>query len=378
MVGNYHIPGVYLEEVFQTPEPQLITGVPAFLGLADTESLNTPELLTLWPQFEQHFGKSLSNSYLAYAVRGFFENGGRLCYVVPIKEATPNALQKGLEAIASLDTIDLVCAPDIMWASQYADVRVMQKAVLEHCQQIGDRFAILDARNGSLPEIQQQQQHLSSISGALYAPWLRVQPFERSKANLLDVPPCGHIAGIYARSDRSAGVYQSPANYVLEGVLDVSLTISNADFEQLNSEAAKTGVNCLRPLIGRGIRVWGTRTLSQDPTWRYISVRRLFLTVGRWCDRFLANVAFEPNDFRLWLRIERELTAYFESLFQQGALKGNIPQEGFYVKCNTETNPPERRDKGMVVTEIGLAPTVPCEFIIVRLIHGSTGVTLTT
>jgi uncharacterized protein len=398
---DYRMPGVYLEDVFSTPEPELMTGVPAFLGLADIGSFNTPQLLTLWPQFERHFGRSLSNSYLAYAVRGFFENGGRLCYVVRLENATQNALQAGLDAIAPLDTIDLVCAPDIVQASQDADIRMMQKAILEHCELLGDRFAILDAGNQSIAEIQQQKQHLLSISGALYAPWLKVSPLEEGTGNrqqatgkreeatgnrqqvtgnnqLLEVPPCGHIAGIYARSDRAAGVHQSPANYVLEGVLDLSITVTNSDFKLLNSEAATTGVNCLRSLTGRGIRVWGTRTLSSDPNWHYISVRRLFLTVGRWCDRNLASVAFEPNDFKLWLRIERELTAYFESLFQQGALKGNRPQEAFFVKCDDETNPPEIQDSGQVVTEIGLAPTIPCEFIIVRLIHGSTGVAVTT
>lgn len=371
------MPGVYLEDVFSTPEPELMTGVPAFLGLSNSGSLNTPQLLTLWPQFEQHFGKLLSDSYLGYAVRGFFENGGRLCYVVPIQEATQSALQAGLDAIAPLDAIDLVCAPDIMLARQETDIRVMQNAILDHCQLLGDRFAILDAGNQSIPEIQQQQQRLSNINGALYAPWLKVPSFVE-EATLFEVPPCGHIAGIYARSDRAAGVYQSPANYVLEGVLDLSLTITNADFALLNPEAATTGVNCVRAAIGRGMRVWGTRTLSSDPNWSYISVRRLFLTVGRWIDRNLASVAFEPNDFKLWLRIERELTAYCESLFREGALKGNTPQEAFFVKCDDETNPPEIQDSGKVVTEIGLAPTIPCEFIIVRLIHGSTGVAVTT
>lgn len=388
MLTNDRIPGVYLEDVFQTPEPELRTGVPAFLGLATTGSFNTPQLLTLWPQFEQHFGRPQSDSYLGYAVRGFFENGGQLCYVARIQEeVTLSALQAGLDAIAPLDTIDLVCAPDIMKVEKDTDIWMMQKAILEHCQLLGDRFAILDAVNRSIPEIQQQKQRLSSINGALYAPWLKVPFLENATGNgqqatgkteLLDVPPCGHIAGIYARSDRAAGVYQSPANYVVEGALDLSLTVTNTDFEQLNLKTATTGVNCLRSLTGRGIRVWGTSTLSADPIWRYISVRRLFLTVGRWIDRYLADVAFEPNDFRLWLRIERELTAYFESLFRQGALKGNSPQEAFFVKCDDETNPPEIRDSGKVVTEIGLAPTIPCEFIIVRLIHGSTGVAVTT
>jgi hypothetical protein len=353
-----------------------MTGVPVFLGLTTTGSFNTPQLLTLWPQFEEHFGQPPSKSYLGYAVRGFFENEGSLCYVVRIKEATLSALQAGLDAIASLDTIDLVCAPDIMQASQDTDIRAMQREVLEHCELLGDRFAILDGQKASAAEeIQQQQQHLSSTSGALYAPWLKVPPFEGT--DLLDVPPCGHIAGVYARSDRAAGIHQSPANYVLEGVLDLNTDLTEGDIARLYPQDAVASVNCLRALPGRGIRIWGTRTLSQDSSWSYINVRRLFLTVCRWCDRNLANVAFEPNDFKLWVGIERELTAYCESLLRQGALKGETAQEAFYVKCDAETNPPAVRDAGMVVTEIGLAPTIPNEFIIVRLIHGTTGVSLT-
>lgn len=379
MATKYQIPGVYREDVSPAPAPTLMTGVPAFLGLAERGSLNTPQRLTLWPQFEQHFGQPLSNSYLGYAVRGFFENGGQLCYVVPIKQPTPSALQEGLDAIAPLDTIDLVCAPDILQASQNTDIRVMQRAVLDHCELLGDRFAILDARNVSVGEIQQQQQHLSSISGALYAPWLKVPPLvgATETTRLAEIPPCGHIAGVYARSDRAGGIHQSPANYVLEGVLDLNLNLAVADIARLYPEDPVASVNCLRALPGRGIRIWGTRTLSQDPSWHYINVRRLFLTVHRWCDRNLANVAFEPNDFKLWIRIERELTAYCESLLRQGALKGDTAQEAFYVKCDAETNPPEVWDAGMVVTEIGLAPTIPNEFIIVRLIHGTTGVSLT-
>ncbi len=381
MLTENRVPGVYLEDVFLTPKPDLMTGVPAFLGLAGDGAIDTPQMLTLWSQFEPHFSRPLANSYLAYAVRGFFENGGQLCYVIRIKEATAAALETGLEAIASIDTIDLICVPDLVLANGQEEGYAMFDRVFAHCREMGDRFAILDVWNRSIEGIQQQQQKLSTLNAALYAPWLKVQSFEPSDRALVEVPPCGHIAGIYAKSDRAGGVYRSPANYVLEGVLDLSLTITNNDLIRLNPEAGSgenNGVNCLRALTGRGIRVWGTRTLSSDASWRYIGVRRLFLTVGRWCDRYLADVTFEPNNFQLWLRIERELIAYFESLFRQGALKGNTPQEAFYVKCDEQTNPKEIQDRGMVVTEIGLAPTIPCEFIVVRLIHGSTGVSIAT
>jgi len=167
-------------------------------------------------------------------------------------------------------------------------------------------------------------------------------------------------------------VHKAPANEVLHGVSDLVPDVSDADQAELNP----IGVNCLRAFPGRGIRVWGARTLSREPAWTYISVRRLFLTVGRWIERNLTDVPFEPNDARLWSRIERELTTYFSELLRQGALKGNTAADAFYVKCNAETNPQEGRDAGKVVTEIGLAPSVPAEFIVVRIITGTSGITI--
>ena len=148
-------------------------------------------------------------------------------------------------------------------------------------------------------------------------------------------------------------------------MLDLETGIDNSIQDQLNPE----GVNCLRAFPGRGIRVWGARTLSRDPNWRYVSVRRLFLTLRRWIDLNMAWATFEPNEPRLWVRIQRELTVYLTKLLRDGALKGATPEQAFFVKCDVETNPPELREVGQVVTEIGLAPLAPAEFIVVRIIH---------
>jgi uncharacterized protein len=378
---TYATPGVYKEDVFPEPAAELRTGVPAFLGFAAQGASNIPQALTLRPQFEQHFGAPLPNGYLAYAVRGFFDNDGGLCYVVRLDDAADavTALRRGLEALAPLDSIDLVCAPDITRTRPPEDlppdrdeVRTMQAAVLEHCDQLGDRFALLDSLpRASVDEVLQQRRGLSATNGALYYPWVRV-PAGPALTNGF-VPPCGHVAGVYAHSDQRVGVHKAPANDVLQGVLDLEVNLTNAQQDLLNPE----GINCLRAFPGRGIRVWGARTLSRDPTWTYINVRRLFLTAGRWIVRNMAGAAFEPNDPKLWARIGRELTAYFNGLFRRGALKGRTPQEAFYIKCDAETNPPEVRDAGRVVTEIGLAPSLPDEFVVVHVIHGASGVTIT-
>jgi phage tail sheath protein FI len=173
------------------------------------------------------------------------------------------------------------------------------------------------------------------------------------------------VGGIFARTDARVGVFKAPANEEVFGVLDLDANVDDGVQGQLNPE----GVNCLRAFPRRGIRVWGARTLSRDLNWRYVNVRRLFLTLRRWIDLNMTWANFEPNEPRLWVRIQRELTTYLNRLLQDGALKGATPAEAFYVKCDSETNPPELREVGQVVTEIGLAPQSPAEFIVVRIIH---------
>ena len=365
---NYRTPGVYKEEVLLTPTARLPTGVPVFLGLTERMPAGPERLeslaLTRWPQFEQKFGRPLTGGYVAHAVRGFFQNGGQLCYVFPLADNTLQALGDNLARLEYTDCIDLVCAPDLMRDS--ANAVQGQQAVLEHCRKAGDRFAILDSLPGVRPnDMQAQHRELRGDNGALYYPWIKV-----AKGM---IPPCGHLAGVYARSDRRAGVHKAPANEVLQGALDLEFNLSEAEQSGLNP----LGINCLRAFPGRGIRVWGARTLSENPSWTYINVRRLFLTIGRWIEHNLADAAFEPNDHRLWARIGRELTAYFDELRGRGALRGSTPEEAFYVKCDAVTNPPESRDAGRVFTEIGLAPNLSNEFIVVRIIHGASGTTIT-
>jgi len=391
-------PGVYKETLLPAQATELRTGVPAFLGLTTREPAGGgPQLLTLPGQFATHFGKAPTDSYLAAAVQGFFENGGRSCYVLRLDPerfikaaeaagqtlnpdaALETALAAALAQVAALDAVDLVCAPDLMRPREGGalppDPQVvvrMQQALLAHCDSLNDRFAILDALPDSdSAAVLQQRALLASANGALYYPWLRVPNGPAISAGF--VPPCGHVAGVYSRTDQREGVHKAPANELLEGVLDLKVNLTALQQEALNP----AGVNCLRAFPGRGLRVWGARTLSPQPAWRYVNVRRLFLAVGRWIERNMATVVFEANDVRLWARIRRELTAYFTALFQRGALQGRSAQEAFYVQCDAQTNPPEVRNAGLVVTEIGLAPVVPGEFIVVRIVYSAGGLTLT-
>jgi phage tail sheath protein FI len=386
MATQYRSPGVYRQEVFISPAAALRTGTPGFVGLAGGDSPsppNQPVILRRKEEFESKFGRLNPDfGFLAGAVAGFFDNGGGLCYVARAentdefeREAALIAALKSLEAV---EEIDLVAVPDAMTLrldNEFnADaIRRVQQEALAQCARLGSRLAILDALPEREPKSLVQYRNdltvgqAEPLSGALYYPWIKTG-IERL------TPPCGHVAGVYARTDARAGVFKAPANEEVIGALDLyviadgkntAVRVDNLLQDDLNSE----GINCLRAFPGRGISVWGARTLSRESEWRYVNVRRLFLTLRRWIDLNMTWANFEPDTPRLWLRIQRELTSYLTRLWRKGALAGMSPEQAFYVKCDAETNPPESRESGQVVTEIGLAPGVPAEFIIVRIIH---------
>jgi phage tail sheath protein FI len=246
----------------------------------------------------------------------------------------------------------------------------LQVEVLADCRRTGGRFAILDAvATVDTETVIGQRRQLGgpdSPDGALYHPW----PWAPGPDGGLGyVPPCGRVAAVYARMDAAVGAHKAPANEVLEGVVDLRADVTEADAGTLFA----AGVNCLLARPGRGIRVWGARTLSADPAWRHVGARRVLLTVGRWVQRFLDGTVLEPNDLRLRVRVTRELSAYLESLHAVGALRGATPDDAFFVQCDAETTPPELADAGVLVTTVGLALAAPAEFIVLRITRGPSG-----
>ena len=279
----------------------------------------------------------------------------------------------GLEAIAD---ITMVCAPDLMAAHlagtiDREGVRAVQAAMIAHCEQMGDRMAILDTP----PDLTPQQVHewrtdeagYDSKFAALYWPWVKV--FDPADGVVKAVPPSGHAAGVWARSDGSRGVHKAPANEVVRGVVGVGTTITRGEHDLLNP----AGVNCIRAFPGRGIRIWGARTLSSDPTWRYINVRRLYNYVESSLRGGTQWVVFEPNDKDLWERLNRTIRSFLYRVWLDGALFGDTADQAFYVKCDDETNPGERIEAGELVCEIGMAVVKPAEFVVFRLAQLPTG-----
>lgn len=248
--------------------------------------------------------------------------------------------------------------------------------MISHCEGMGDRMAILDAPPGLSPQQvydwRVNQAGYDSPYATLYWPWIKV--LDPSSGKNVFVPPSGHVAGIWARNDDTRGVHKAPANEVVRGAVELEVNITKGENDLLNPK----GVNCVRAFPGRGIRVWGARTLSSDPLWRYVNVRRLFNFVEKSILNGTDWAVFEPNDPVLWGKIRRSIASFLVNQWRAGALFGATPAEAFYVKCDAETNPAEGIDAGQVVCEIGMAPVKPAEFVVFRLSQYSGGVSLVT
>ncbi|MFD3329066.1 phage tail sheath subtilisin-like domain-containing protein [Streptomyces sp. NPDC058701] len=287
-----------------------------------------------------------------------------------------SADRTGFGGLEALDEINMVAVPDLMAAYQQGlidleQVKAVQLGMVAHCELMGDRMAVLDPPPGlNARDIRKWRMEVAGYDSryaALYYPWIKV--FDPSSGQTKVVPPSGHMAGIWARNDAERGVHKAPANEVVRGAVDLELQITRGEQDLLNP----VGVNCIRAFPGRGIRVWGARTLASDPAWRYLNVRRYFnyleesILIGtQW-------VVFEPNDQALWARIRRNISAFLVNEWRSGALFGQRPEDAFYVKCDAETNPVESVDLGRVVCEIGIAPVKPAEFVVFRLAQFSGG-----
>jgi len=239
-------------------------------------------------------------------------------------------------------------------------IRGLTEAVVTHCENMGDRFAILSAPReaGRVSEIETP---VDSQYAAYYYPWIEIKDPITNVEKL--VPPTGYVAGIYARNDGETGVHGSPANMVVRGALDLQHDITKGEQDVLNPK----GVNCIRSFQGRGIRVWGARTCSSDPEWKYINVRRLFLHIEQSIEEGTQWAVFEPNDRDTWARVRQSVSNFLETKWREGALMGASPDEAFFVKCGEETMTQDDIDNGRLKCEIGVAPVKPAEFVIFRI-----------
>ena len=281
------------------------------------------------------------------------------------------ARRLGMGGLGAIDEVTIVIMPDLWAVANDTQVRDLQGKMIAHCENMGDRMAILDPPPDLLPqEILEWRMNTAgydSKMSALYYPW--IETMDPLTSRPIKIPPSGHVAGLWCRVDESRGVHKAPANEVVMGANGLAFQITHAEQGGLN----KVGINCIRAFPGRGIRVWGARTLSSDPEWRYINVRRLFNYISESIMEGTQWSVFEPNDQFLWLQLRNAASSFLTRTWRSGALFGSSPQEAFFVKCDAETNPPDVIEAGQVVCEIGIAPVKPAEFVIFRLSQFSGG-----
>jgi uncharacterized protein len=296
--------------------------------------------------------------------------------VTPDDYVGSSADRTGFAGLEAVDEVTMLSVPDLMAVYQQGiidleGVQAVQLAMIAHAELMGDRVAILDAPPSlnaqQIKEWRVDKAGYDSKYATLYWPWVKV--FDPLSGTAIFVPPSGHVAGIWARSDDTRGVHKAPANEVIRGAISLELNITKGEHDQLNPN----GINCIRSFPGRGIRVWGARTISSDPSWRYLNVRRLFNFVEESIFEGTQWVVFEPNDQRLWGRVKRTINSFLLRVWRDGALFGATPDQAFFVKCDEENNPPEVRDAGQLIVDIGIAPVKPAEFVVFRIAQFSGG-----
>ena len=269
------------------------------------------------------------------------------------------------------DQGDIRLAPiDLPPILKHVDIAYGQQVMIAQCETLRDRFALIDPPLTSLGDVLDTSDILAwrarfdTHFAALYYPWLIVRdPLTPGAVQGRLAPPSGHVAGIYAATDLSAGVFRPPANQTLAFVDDVAASVDDALQGLLNPR----GINVIRPFPGRGIRVYGARTMSSDSAWRYVNVRRLMSMLEESLHDSLQWAVFEPNDDQLRLGLRLSITGLLDGLWRRGAFLGDKPEAAYQVRCDAITTPPEVQAKGQVIAEVSVAPTVPYEFIVLRL-----------
>ncbi|MFE7267960.1 phage tail sheath family protein [Streptomyces sp. NPDC057592] len=350
---------------------RLITGAatstPAFLGELPGGP-SGPTQVNSWREFREGFlaaekdgAKALKDSFLPAAVEGFFANGGKTCFIVGTAPGQDRVAayrgsesdSTGLAGLEYFPDVQIVVVPDL-WNSQ-DDAPAIAQAVAQHCVKMGNRMALLHTQQRlsaaeatkvpatlGLDDTQQQ-------FTAVYYPWVNV----RNGEGLLDVPGTGHVAGVWARVDGDRGVHKAPTNEGLRGVVSLEYELTDDEQGPVNS----AGVNCLRTVRGTSPLVLGARTLSSEPDWMYINVRRLVSFLSDSIRQSTTWAVFEPNDDRLRKTIRGSVSQFLTDQWQQGALLGKSPDDAFYV------NLPQSLDDGKVICDIDVAPVRPAEFI---------------
>lgn len=348
---EYLAPGVYLEEVGfgSSPIEGVSTSTTGFLAVSGRGPLLGP--LTSFGDLERLTSRNLGVN-VPLAVRGFFENGGQRCFIAQIDKTDP--IESGLEAFDN-QQLSIICCPDIEIARNAA------AGMVAYCERRKDRMCILQSTLPVVP-VAAHQVPVHSSYVAYYHPWITVT--SASGPSAVTIPACGHVAGVYGRTDTTRGVWVAPANVPLLGVTGLSQQFTDQESDQLNCR----GIDLIRTFPIQGITVWGARTTSEDDSdYKYVAVRRYMIFLEHSIQQGLEWAVFEPNGPALWLVVRSCIEDFLAKSWKHGALQGSTAQEAFFVRCDSTTMTQNDLDNGRLVCIVGIAPTRPAEFIILQI-----------
>jgi len=281
------------------------------------------------------------------------------------RENQATGMKSGLQAFEDLEDISIVAAPGssfVLQEDELGNAQTIASRLIAHCEKMRYRVAVLDAVNGHiLSAVRNYRSVFDSTRAALYYPWVRT--FDPFTEQYIDVPPSGSITGIYARNDVERGVHKAPANEVVRMASGLQVVLNKAQQEVLNP----VGVNCLRFFEGRGYRIWGARTATSDPEWKYLNVRRYFAFLERSIELGTQWAVFENNGIVLWDNVRQTIEDFLFNEWKQNHLAGGKPDQAFFVRCDRTTITQNDLDNGRLVCLIGVAPLRPAEFVIFRI-----------
>lgn len=262
----------------------------------------------------------------------------------------------GIQSFIDNDVVSIIAVPGVTEPN-------VQLSLVAHCEGLASRFAVLDLPRASqkIDDVVAHRNIFDSSYAALYHPWIEI--FDPLAKKNTAIPPSGSVAGIFARSDNSRGVHKAPANETLRACVGLDCMYNKGEQDILNPK----GVNLIRSFPGQGIRVWGARTASSDPSWKYVNVRRLFIFLEESIKANTNWVVFEPNDELLWVRVKRTIDVFLNTVWRSGALAGGSPAEAFFVNVGRETMTQDDINNGRLICVIGVAPVKPAEFVIFRI-----------
>ena len=262
----------------------------------------------------------------------------------------------GIQSFLDNDNVSIMAVPGV------TDPNV-QLMLVAHCENLGSRFAVLDMPKDAkkIDDIMAHRDIFDSNYAALYHPWLQV--FDPLDKKNIAIPPSGSILGIYARSDNTRGVHKAPANEPVRACVGLDCQFNKGEQDILNPK----GVNLIRSFPGMGIRVWGARTATSNPSWKYVNVRRLFIFIEESIRANTNWAVFEPNDEVLWVRVRRTIEVFLTGMWRAGSLAGSSPEEAFFVNIGHDTMSQDDIDNGRLICVIGVAPVKPAEFVIFRI-----------